>query len=153
MVSFMVTNGGAHPADKWAEMTSNTIVDTLLVDGQPDDTSDEATAARMAKRALRAKLFDIFNDHHDGVQKREKFECGKCKKPHEAAARAIAAIDVTPHMSITDKVFATFAATPFYAHFEKPEVRDTVKAIIAQHTANVIHIERRWHHDKMSKGA
>jgi len=32
-------------------------------------------------------------------------------------------------------------------------VQDVVRAIIGQHTANVMHIERRYHHDKMNKGA
>lgn len=153
MVSFMITNNGSHPPDKWAEMTADTIVDTLLVDAHPNDASDAAIDARAAKRKLRVSLFEIFNSHHSSVQGHERGECAKCKKPQDAAARALAAIDVTPHMSIMNQVAAAFASTPFAGHFAKPKVLEVVQKIVGQHTANVMHIERRWHHDKMSKGA
>lgn len=153
MVSFLITNGGAHPADKWAEFTADTIVDTLLVDACPDDASDAAIAARAAKRKLRADLFDVLNDHHGRVQRHERGVCAKMKKPADAAAHVLSPVDVTPHLSIMDVVNAAFAKTPFAEHLAKPEVQDATRAIIAQHTANVMHIERRWHHDRMTKGA
>lgn len=153
VASLMITNGGVHPADKWAELTADTIVDTLLVDGTPDDASPAATAARAAKRKLRADLFEIFNVHHEGVQHHERGECRKCKRPADAAARAMSNVDVTHHMDVLDKVNAAVAQTPFAEHFAKGEVQDVVRAIIGQHTANVMHIERRQHHDTMTKGA
>lgn len=154
MVSFLVTNGGAHPSDVWADLTANTIVDTVLVDAGPNNMSSDAIAARAAKRSLRNDLFEIFNAHHDGVQRIEREECAKCKKPADAAARAIAPLDHTPHMSIMDLANTAFAKTPFADHFAKPEVQELVKQIVGQHTVNVMHIERRWHHDKMTtKGA
>lgn len=151
--SLMITNGGAHPADKWAELTANTIVDTTLVDAHPDDASEAAVAARAAKRGLRTKLFDIFNHHYDAVQKHERGECAKCKKPSDAAARVVAPHDPSHHMGVMDKVNAALVATPFAAHFAKPEVQDVVKAIIGQFTVDTMHIERRTHHDKLTKGA
>jgi hypothetical protein len=153
-VNFLVTNGGPHPADKWADVTANVIVDTLLVDSRPDDVSEQAAAARAAKRKLRNDLFDIFNDHHDIVQKAERVENGKCKKPADAAARVIALHDPEPHMGVLERVNAVFASTPFSDHFAKPEVQEIVKTIIGQHTVDVMHIERRWHHDRLTnKGA
>lgn len=150
----MVTSGGPHPADRWAEVTANTIVDTLLVDAAPDDVSPQAATARAAKRKLRNDLFDIFNSHHQTVQDVERAENAKCKKPADAAARVIAPHDPAPHMGIMDQVNAAFAATPFSDHLAKPEVQQVVQTIVGQHTVDVMHIERRWHHDKMTnKGA
>lgn len=152
--NFMVTNGGPHPADKWAEMTANTIVDSTLADAHPDDASQEAIAARAAARKLRVDLFEIFNAHHDKVQKHERGECGKCKKLVDAAMRVIAPHDPEHHMGVMDQVNAAFAATPFAAHFAKPEVQSLVTQIVGQHTVDVMHLERRWHHDKITiKGA
>jgi hypothetical protein len=153
-VVHMVTNGGPHPADKWAEVTANAIVDTILVDSTPDDVSPQALVARAAKRKLRNDLFDILNDHHTAVQNDERATNAKTKKPADAAMRALADPDPRPHMSVMDKVNAAFAATPFSDHFAKPEVQAVTQAIIGQHTASVMNIERRWHHDRLTtKGA
>jgi hypothetical protein len=48
-VKIMITNGGPHPADKWAELTTDTVLG--LVQIAEDSVSDEAAAARAAKRA------------------------------------------------------------------------------------------------------
>jgi hypothetical protein len=150
--SFMVTNGGPHPADKWAEVTTNTIVDTILVDGKPDDDSPNATAMRLAKRNLRNTLFDICLKHHSDVQQIERND--KPLTAVDAAAKAIAPLDTAPHLDQTmTAANAAFAATPFKDHFAKPEVQAVVKHILGQHTADVMHIERRWHHDRLTKGA
>lgn len=150
----MTTNGGPHPSDKWAEMTANQIADTILVDASPDDTSDAARAARKAKRDLVAKLFDIFDDHHAGVQQSEQGKLKNVKTADKAAAHADheqTPIDPKPHVdAIMDTVNSAFAATPWAAHLAKGEVQDTVRAIIGQHTVDVMHIERRWHHDRLS---
>jgi hypothetical protein len=58
-------------------------------------------------------------------------------------------------MSVMDEVGAALAATPFAEYFALPEVVAHVKHIIGQHTANAMHIERRWHRDRLhaEKGA
>jgi hypothetical protein len=57
-------------------------------------------------------------------------------------------------MSVMDEVSAALAATPFAAHFAKPEVIGIIKQIVGQHTANAMHIERSWHRDRLAeKGA
>lgn len=151
----MITNGGPHPADKWADVTTDTILDLIQV--QEDSVSPEATAARAAKRDLRPKLFAIFNDHHDGVQKHEQGHLTKnIKAANKAADHVAAQIDPMPHVDPTfEKVKAVLAATPFAAHFAQPHVQEVLQTIIGQHTADVMHIERRWHHDRLNaaKGA
>lgn len=150
----MITNGGPHPADKWADMTVDTIMELIVV--SDDSDTPEAAAARAAKRELRPILFNIFNAHHDGVQKHERGHLTKNVKKLDAAHEHVAAnVDVTPHMAVTDEVDAALAATPFAAHFAKPEVKDVIHRIIGQHTANAMHIERSWHKDRLeaAKGA
>lgn len=158
LYGIMVTNGGPHPADKWAEITANQIVDTILIDANTDDISDEAAAARAAKRKLRNELFEIFNSHHDGVQKSERVSCAKHKKVEHAekhADHSQTPIDPCQHVdSIISDVMTAFAKTPWAAHLAQPQVIDLVKQIIGQHTVDVMHLERRWHHDRLvAKGA
>lgn len=153
-VSFMVTNGGPHPADKWADLTTETILDYIQI--AEDSVTPEATAARAAKRDLRPKLFAIFNDHHDGVQKKEQAANAKVKKVDHAQARVEELHDPSPHLpSVFDQVQQTLAATPFAAHFAKPEVWQVIITAIGQHTVDVMNIERRWHKDRLeaAKGA
>ena len=153
-VGFMVTNGGPHPADRWADMTTDTILG-LLVDANPDDASPAAAAARQAKRDLRPKLFDIMLGHHDVVQANERKGL-PAEVKNIAAARAHLAdpIKMPDQWGIENKVLALLATTPWKDHFAKPDVAQVIRNIVRQHTADVMHIERRWHHDRLkAKGA
>lgn len=151
---FMVTDGGPHPSDKWAELTSNTIVDTILIDANPNDGSANAVGVRLAKRELRNALFAILISHHTGVQEIERATNVTVKTAADAGKRVIEAHDPKPHLdTVLPQVNAAFAATPFAAHFAKPEVQAVVAQIIGQHTVDVMHIERRWHLDRLTKGA
>jgi hypothetical protein len=148
-MQIMVTNGGPHPADKWAEVTTEAILN--LVQIGEDSISPEAAEARQAKRNLRGALFAIFNAHHEGVQKHERGQLAKAK-----TSKVGEALDPSHHMpSVTKSVEAALAATPFAEHFAKPEVLGVVHTIIGQHTADSMHIERKWHEDALSapKGA
>jgi hypothetical protein len=89
--------------------------------GRRGRRTPEAQTARAAKRDLRPMLFDIFNGHHDRVQKHER---GDLKAVKEVTASRSAHCDIDPrtHMSVMDQVSAALAATPFAAHFAKPEV-------------------------------
>lgn len=144
----MITNGGPHPHDKWADMTTETILELVKI--KEDSDTPEATEARSAKRMLRTVLFDIFEGHHGSVQKSERKSVPK--DPHAHVAKPI---DVEPHLSVMDEVFAALDATPFKSHFAKPDVRAILTAIVGTHTADVIHIERRYHQDRhvAAKGA
>lgn len=145
-MKMMITNGGPHPADKWADMTADAILDLIAV--SEDSNTPEALAARAAKRDLRPVLFDIFNDHHSAVQGTEQRHLTATVKTCEhAEAHVQSPLDVEPHLPVMSKVFNTLAATPFAAHFAKPEVQAILTSIVGQHTADVMHIERRWHQD------
>jgi len=141
----MITNGGPHPADRWAEVTTDAILGLIQV--ADDSDTSEATMARQAKRDLRPVLFGIFNEHHYGVQQHERGTLAK-----ESKSTLAKTLNVAQHMTITQEVDAALAATPFAAHFAKPEVATVVHNIIGQHTADVMHIERRWHADRLAEG-
>jgi hypothetical protein len=134
----MATNGGPHPADKWADVTTDAISD-LLVDGNPDAATPEALAARQAKRDLKPKLFAIFNDHHTALQ------AGEAKAPQGLDAPIEIVSETAVALAQVNKVLA---ATPFAAHFAQPNVQAVLTQIIGQHSTDVVHIERRWAADR-----
>jgi hypothetical protein len=144
----MSTNGGAHPADKWADTTTDAIMS--LIEIAADSVSPEAAVARSAKRTLAPILFGIFNDHHTDVQNGERFHLDTIKLAYVAAEHVASPLDVTPHLSVMDRVFAALAATPFAAHFAQPHVQAVLTQIVGNHTADVMHIERRWHLDRLN---
>lgn len=153
-VGIMVTNGGPHPADKWADVTTEAICDLIQI--AADSVTPEALAARKAKRDLRAQLFDVFNEHHGAVQASEQNLTKKIKTIAQAADHVASPLDPLSYLDSTMvKVNAVLAATPFAAHFAKPEVQQAIVQIVGQHTVDVMHIERRWHQDRTSaaKGA
>lgn len=133
----MITNGGPHPADKWADVTVETILD--LVQIEADSVTPAAAAARQVKRDLAPKLFSIFNDHHGALQASET----KAPKALDAP------IDILGEtLSTLAKVNKVLAATPFAAHFAQPNVQAVLTTIIGQHSTDVVHIERRWAADR-----
>lgn len=135
----MITNGGPHPADKWADMTTDTVLD--LVQISEDSVSQQAQEARQAKRDMRSKLFDVFNRHHDRLQKHEQGELAK-----EYRKRIASGLDPSQHLPSTmAEVNAVFDVSPFKLHFSQPAVQRVVRTIIGQHSADVMHIERQWH--------
>lgn len=154
-MKIMITNGGSHPPDKWAEVTTDSILD--LIEIADDSTSPEAAEARAAKRDLRQVLFNIFHAHHDKVQKDERGHLHNAVKTAKQAQNRAHGIHDPDHYCNGGTMIAidqALAATPFAAHFAKQEVRDVIYRIVGQHTVNAMHIERRWHHDRLvQKGA
>lgn len=141
-MKLMVTNGGPHPADKWADTTTEAILDLIQIDD--DSTSPQAAAARQVKRELRGTLFNIFMPHFDGVQSKER---GDLKKAKVSKVQERYSDEVKAHFEggIMAQVEQALAATPFAGHFAKAEVHDVLFRIVGQHTANALHIERQWH--------
>lgn len=146
-MKLMVTNGGPHPPDKWAEITSDEILGLVQID--EDSASSEAIAARLAKRDLARQLFSYFMMHHAGVQQSERAALAK------SAKRVDAKLDPTVHLkagaeALAPDLAAIFDLTPFADHFRKPDVITVVNTIIAQHSGDVMHLERRWHADRQA---
>lgn len=150
----MITNGGPHPADFWADTTTGQILDLIQI--KDNSQSDAAIEARQAKRDLRPILFDIFMGHHEGVQSKERGALASIKKHADACKHCDKPLELHEDApSALEEVNAAFKATPFAEHFVKPEVQAVLIAIIGQNSADVQHIERRYHVDRLSasKGA
>lgn len=148
----MITNGGSHPADKWADHAVDTMLD--LVQIVEDSTTPEAATARQAKRDLRPALFEILNAALDAAQKAEQTLPNGVKTPDAALAHAydIKIADNTLD-DVLAKVTRSFAKTPFGTHFAQPAPQAALRSIIGQCIADVMHIERRYHHDRITAQA
>lgn len=148
----MVTNGGDHPAEKWAEVTASNIADLVRVD---DDKIEDADAdrsrkavARRAKDRFRLDLADLLAPHHE---RNQQFEKGKLAAAgDERIAGPFSTYD--KKAEVVASVVAASAATQFAEHFEKPEVQAAVGAMIDKHFAHVKHNARSWHADKNPSG-
>jgi hypothetical protein len=130
----MVTDGGPHPPEMWAEATADQIIDISAQ--APESKLQEA-------REFRTKLVTILTGHHDMVQQHER---GKLVE--RGAAHLTTEIDPSQH--VDDPVADVVAASrgySFEAHFAKPEVQDYLRQTIGNHFATAIHIERSWHAD------
>lgn len=129
-VGVMITNGGPHPPDKWAEMTANQIV-------QVSPTADSPMA--IAARALEAKIKDALEGHHARVQTIERDLLDKDEE------RLAAMIDPSRHLDIAVKAVVDAAnGTMWQTHFAEPQIQEYVKRLLAQHFATVMDIERDW---------
>lgn len=147
-MQIMITNGGPHPADKWADVGTEAILN--LVQVAEDSVSAEAASARQAKRDLRPLLFNILNDLHGHVQDHERGQIAK-----GGMKRCNAGLhDADNHAKgVMSQISDALAATPFADHFAKPEVIAVVRQIVAQHVANNMHTERCWHKDRAAANA
>lgn len=136
MVGFLITNGGPHPADKWAEIMVSDIMDLIQIDAASDTA--EARAARRAKRDISIELFDLFEDALVRVQSSERTACAKNRD------RVSSRLDPTPHTpKIVSDFDALMEATPFAAHFAQDAVKEHVRNVFRQRFASVMNVERK----------
>jgi hypothetical protein len=148
----MITNGGSHPADKWADHAVETILG--LVEISEDSTSPEAANARQAKRDIRHALFEIMNSAIDSAQKAEQ-SLPKHVKTADAALSHAFTLQIDDAMldGVLAKVTRSFSKTPFSSHFAQSNTQAVLRNIIGQCIADAIHIERRYHHDRLMAAA
>lgn len=145
------TDGGLHPADKWAAMTAAQIVSLIEIDEH--SSSEAAVTARRAKARFELDLADALEGHHKAVQEHEIAKLGEA-----GAARYTASLDPAEHVPDTlDEAMAAVteaaSGTMFEAHFARPEVQDIVRNTLASHFATAMDIERRWHNDRARASA
>lgn len=152
-LGIMISNGGAHPADKWAEQATEAIL-ALLEDNNPDDSSPGAVAARQAKRDLRPVLFGTLNGCFEKVKRDEGAHLRKIKTADEAHSHAWGGHDPEPYKAVMEVVNEALSKTPWAGHFAQPHVQAVLWSIVGQTMVDLMHIERRYHHDNLTgKGA
>lgn len=145
--AILITNGGSHPADKWARQTARQIAALIEVDEH--STSDMAVAARKALPRFEVDLANALETHHAGVQGEHR----------DLLAVAPAEVHGSPFLedetslSAAVKEFSTVvASTPFADWGSAPATLMVVRGIIGSHMATIQHIERKQHIDDNAKG-
>ena len=92
-----------------------------------------------SKQDLRPKVLRLLTEHYRLTQNGERY----------AIVKKTLADRLEPSISgVCSDLFRLLATTPFADHFAKAEARNHLYRVIGQHSANVIHIERRYHADK-----
>lgn len=139
-VGVLITNGGPHSPEDWAQVTAGQII----------DIGSQSPAALLAEaRAFEAKIIGVLARHHQLVQQQERGQLVA-----EGSARLAGALDPTGHIpDAVDDVIAASRDTSFASHFAKPDVRDYLERLIGGHFASSMHIERLWHADRNPEAA
>lgn len=148
-MKILVSNNGPHPADKWAELTANEIMDLIQI-ADPAEQQTEAqqvrlAAMRKAKRELYPLLCELFENAHKACQDGERGELAKARGERRLAAKLDPMASTTTTMA---NLLALMDQTPFAEHFQKEEVKAVLTRMIGQHQANIMHIERSYFADR-----
>jgi hypothetical protein len=134
-IGVLVTDGGPHPPEAWAEVTADQIIDIAAT--APDAKLAEA-------RAFRKALVSILTGHHGKVQAHERGQIeahGTERLSHD--------LDPTGHVSDpVDEIVEAAKGLSFEEHFQTPETREYLRRLVASHFATAMHIERAWHADR-----
>jgi hypothetical protein len=127
--SIMITDGGPHPADKWAVITAGQIIQ--IAEGS---TSTDA-------RKFELKILDTLEAGHKGLQDAER--AALAAKGDDRLADGLGGHEACA--PVIDQIVAAAAGTSFEAHFARAEVREHIDRVLHQHFDMSVAIERDWH--------
>lgn len=138
-VGVMITNGGPHPAEKWAQVTADQII----------DIGSTAKGALLTEaHTFRTMIVQTLADHHTKVQTHERGQLESAGDDHLGTA-----LDPTAHIAgAVDEIIEATKGTSFEAHFAQPHVREYLERVLGSHFATSMHIERSWHADRNPDG-
>lgn len=138
----ITTNGGAHPPDKWSNMTAQSIGDLIQIDD--NSASPEAVAARKAKPRLVMDIAEALESHYADAQDEERSAL-KAK----GDARLTEAVDPAAKTvdAMVKAIVAAAKKTPFAAHFAKTETQSVLRSIVTRDLVFAADIERSYHAD------
>lgn len=153
-VGVLKTDGGPHPAEKWARMTA-WMLSNHLIDVDENAASPRAVAIREARDVLNQKLYALLKDHHAEVQGGERGkikEVGSERLSHplrqSEEARDAAVSEHVDVDALVDAVVQEAKVHPeVFAHYAKDETRDAIKQQLHRDFASVMDVERGWHAD------
>ena len=135
MFGVLITNGGAHPADKWAAATASHIVSVA------DNVGGGQKAAAVK---LEAAIIDILEKHHNLAQKGERFAI---QADASRVAETLSAQDHTDLMTAADEIITEIKATPWAAVADTEEFKLGVVAVLRSHIQTNMQIERQIYAD------
>jgi hypothetical protein len=135
MSKILVTNNGAHPADKWAMTSAEEIF--------PMQDAALTGEHLIAAQRFQLDLAELLEDHHGNVQAGEKDSLASHDDHCDSA------IEIQHHVTAAlAAVVEKSKGTVWEAHFAKPEVQKAVEVVLNSHFQSSAHIERLWHADK-----
>ena len=142
-VGILKTDGGPHPADKWARMTA-LMLTNHLIDIDDNSSSPQAIEAREARDELNLKVYRILKLHHGHVQAIERSAIYVGGNERLSAAEG-----AEDHVCIDDVLTDIVAEASQYpvlaGHFAKPETQAAIRAQLERDFGSVVKIERDWH--------
>lgn len=139
-VRIMITDGGPHPADFWAQVTAEHIA----------PIKEDMTGARHAAALrLQAKIAEALEPHHARVQENEKAKCTNDAAHHLLAVEPEVHAGADANLAIAD-IVAAAAGTEWEAHFKDAAVQAEIREEVKRHFATAQHIERSWHADRLA---
>lgn len=133
----LITNGGPHPADKWAEATAAQIVEIA------EHVAGEKRAAAVK---LQAAIIDILIDHHTKVQIGERgkiAEIGHDRLGHD--------LDPSHHLTLDEvigQIVAAAKGTAWQADLATEDAKTYLSLLLRSHFATSMRDERSWHADR-----
>lgn len=138
-VGILKTDGGTHPADKWAWATATHLVSV--------DPNADALIQRNAA-TLQLRIAEALEGHHGAVQKQERAGLRQNGDDHLATA-----IDPLPFVeqALAD-IVAVAKGSRWEPQFNDPAIQDQMRAVLATHFATSQHIERSWHAGRSPDG-
>lgn len=159
-VGVLKTDGGPHPAEKWARMTA-WMLSNHLIDVDENASSPRAVAIREARDELNQRLYKVLKEHHAKVQNGERAKLksvgaarlsAPLRQSEEARGAAVAEhVDVD---ALVDAVVAEAKVHPeVFAHYSKDETKDAIRQQLLRDFASVMDVEHGWHADGFVVGA
>ncbi len=130
-IGVLTTDYGKHSPEKLAVATAGQIIDIgASASGQQ----------AMSARKLENEIIDILEQHHIGVGEAE------VRKLEEDPSHLVSHLDPGPHIPDTyDKIIAATMKSTHREWFEKPEVQEHIRQVLASWTATNMHMHRDWH--------
>lgn len=132
VAGILITDGGPHSPEMWAEMTVSQIV--VIAEGAKDKRAEEA-------REFKKQLLSLLTAMHRSVQETER------NIINSHGLRAIereAPYSGDPVTAVVHDIVHMSAGTSFGSHFEKQEIKKYLSELLHNHFATAVLIERSW---------
>jgi len=130
----MITNGGPHPPESWAQVTAEHIAPIAV---------GLAGTRYVAAMKLQMAITEALTPHHQAVQHHER------EKLAGDPAHVMTDLDPSAHLDVAMQAIIDAAAgTEWEAHFAQPDVQAVIRQELGAHFATAQHIERSWHVDR-----